>query len=118
MIIDGGSVLFSDFVCLIYFPLRRCFRLELIQNSSSLGVVDPVQQLSDHSESLRNDATSDSRVVVDLSALDGHIKDDDSSQRRGQPEVLVIHGTGIHAEAIVWLLDKILGQVQELQEVG
>mmetsp|Transcript_41787 Transcript_41787/g.63821 ORF Transcript_41787/g.63821 Transcript_41787/m.63821 type:complete len:305 (-) Transcript_41787:169-1083(-) len=92
--------------------------LELGDENLTVGaLLNFVKHFSDDSEGLGDDATGLTAVVAGLTAVDLKVNDCDASKRTGDPKVLVVEGTGVHAKHDIGDLDDVLGLGQEVEKL-
>jgi len=115
--VHAGSAQVSHSLGFLFGPLGN-LSSECLEGLASLGVIESVEELTHNAESLGDDATDFSGMVATLGGLDGQIDDGDSSEGGSNPELFVVEGTGVHAEAEVGNSNEFLSSGEEGNEVG
>jgi len=94
------------------------FYSELLADLTGLLIVDAIEEGPDNAEGLGDNATDFSRVVSGCASFDGQVEHADSSQGRGDPELLVVEAATVHAEHGIRAADGLLGQLKQGQQIG
>lgn len=72
--------------------------VECLATHASLRVINTIEEVTHDTHSLGYDSTNFARVISTVSAIDLHVKADDTTERRGHPELVPVEGSGVHAE--------------------
>lgn len=99
-----------------FLPLWK-FNVQGIDDFTSFGVIKSIEQLSQDSEGFWNDSTYFTTMVTINSNLNIDIQNANTSKRTGDPELLVIESSRVHAEASIWDTNGILSDFKESYEI-
>lgn len=99
-----------------FLPLWK-IHVQGLDDFAGLGVIKSVEQLSQDSEGLWNNSTDLTTMVTINSNLNIDIQNANASERTGDPELLVIEGSRVHAETSIWGADGSLSDFKKSNEI-
>mmetsp|Transcript_42009 Transcript_42009/g.55346 ORF Transcript_42009/g.55346 Transcript_42009/m.55346 type:complete len:257 (-) Transcript_42009:152-922(-) len=115
--VHGGTAQVGHELSLVLGPLRD-FDLEFVSSTASRRAVNAVKEGANDAESLGDDATDLTGVVSRFAKLDLELNDVDATEGARAPELVVIEGARVHAEAVVGGANQLLGAFEETEQVG
>ena len=101
---------------LLFLPLWK-FHVQGIDDFAGFWVIKSVEQLSQDSKGFWNNSTNLTTVVTIDSNLNIDIQNANASERTGDPELLVVEGSRVHAEASIWGTNGVLGDFKKSNEI-